>query len=55
VETIVAKHPQEAVILYLHAFNEMNEARANDQFLRAAANSCGAAVEGSPRRQPWVR
>src|SRR5256885_12767053 len=24
------------------------------QFLRTVANSCGAAMEGSPRRQPWV-
>jgi len=27
VETILAKHPQEVVIVYLHAFYEMNEAR----------------------------
>src|SRR2546421_1621705 len=26
-----------------------------DEFLRVTANSCGAATEGSPRRQPWVR
>src|SRR6266480_928463 len=24
------------------------------RFLRTVANSCGAAVKGSPRRQPWV-